>query len=120
MAATADGILWALVFYLKNNPHKSIEAMNEDDFDEMVKQFVAVNVTSGTLTVATKKDTANYYGYGRVDLTVGGGTTLDFPAKGTSTRWATDTNGIAVSTTHALNMIAVKQAHYPEDHRGGG
>jgi len=118
MAATATETLWGLVMYLKNNPHKSIDAMTEDDFDEMVRQFVAVNVTAATLTVATAKDWPNHYGYGTVNLIAGGGVTLDFPAKGTTTQWAADTAGIACSTTYLLNMAAVKQAQYPEDHRG--
>lgn len=118
MAASADEVLWGLVFYLKNNPHKSMDAMTEDDFDEMVRQFVAVNVTAGTLTVATAKDFPNYYGYGTVNLIAGGAVTLDFPAKGTTTHWAADTAGIACSTTYLLNIAAVKQAQYPEDHRG--
>lgn len=118
MAATATETLWALVMYLKNNPHKSINAMTEDDFDEMVKQFVAVNVTAGTLTVATAKDFANHYGYGDVNFIAGGGNTLDFPAKGTTTHWAADGLGITCSTTYLLNMAAVRQAQYPEDLRG--
>ena len=114
MAATADKIFWSFIFYVKHNPHKSIDNMTENDFDAMVKQFAAVNVTSGTLNEATAKDEPNYYGYGAVSYV-----DADFPSK-TSTGWAADGAGIACSTTYALNLAAVKQASYPEDHVGGG
>lgn len=114
MAATADQTLWGFIMYVKNNPYKSIDNMTENDFDAMVKQFVAVNVTAGTLSVATDKQLADYYGYGAVDFG-----TLDFPKNnGTTARWATDGTGIACSTTYALNIAAVKQASYPEEQAG--
>jgi len=114
MASTASKVFWGFIFYVKHNPHKSMDAMTEDDFDEMVKQFAAVNVTGGPITAATAKDAANHYGYGDVDIS----TDLYFPKKGTTTHWAADAGGIATSTTYLLNMAAVKQAQYPEDHRG--
>ena len=117
MAATPTQIFWSFVMYVKNNPHKSIDNMNETDFDEMVRQFAAVNVTAG-ISVATAPALANYYGYGVVDFNTGT-SSMYFPAKGTTTHWAADAAGIVCSTTYALNMIAVKQAQYPEDHRGG-
>ncbi len=113
MAATADKIFWSFIMYVKNNPHKSIDNMNENDFDAMVKEFAAVNVTSGTLTVATAPDLADFYGYGAVSYV-----DADFPKK-TSSGWAADGTGIACSTTYALNIVAVKQAGYPEDHVAG-
>ena len=114
MAASADQVFWGFVMYVKNNPHKSMDNMTEDDFDAMVKQFAAVNVTAatGSLTVATAEDLTDYYGYGAVDFG-----TLDFP-KLTTDGWAADGAGVACSTTYALNMVAVKQAGYPEDHLG--
>lgn len=114
MVASADEAYWAFIMYVTNNPHKSIDNMTEDDFWAMVKEFAAVNVTAG-ITAATARDLADYYGYGIVDF----GSELDFPASnGTTSRWATDGNGIAVSTTYALNMAQVKQASYPEDAAG--
>ena len=117
MAATADEAFWAFVMYVKNNLHKSIDNMTENDFDAMVSAFAAVNVTTG-ITAATAPDLANYYGYGEINFINSGGNTLDFPAKGTTLVWAADGLGITCSTTYALNMVAVKQAAYPEDHRG--
>ena len=110
MAATADQTFWGFVMYVKNNPHKSIDNMTENDFDAMVKEFAAVNVTASTITVATAPDLADYYGYGAVDFG-----TLDFPKK-TSSGFAANGTGIACSTTYALNMAAVAQAGYPETH----
>jgi hypothetical protein len=114
MAATADQTFWGFVMYVTNNPYKSMDDMTLDDFWEMVKQFAAVNVTASTITVATARDLADYYGYGAVDFG-----TLDFPKQGTTSRWATDGNGVACSTTYALNMAAVKQASYPEEQAKG-
>lgn len=114
MAATADQTFWGFVMYVTNNPFKSIDNMTEDDFWAMVEQFAAVNVTASTITVATDRALADYYGYGAVDFG-----TLDFPKKnGTTSRWATDGAGVACSTTYALNMTAVKQASYPEEQAG--
>ena len=100
MAATADETLWGFRVYLKNNPLKSIEAMNEDDFDAMFDAFVAVNVTASTLNTSDPHD------YG----------TLDFPAYAVATRWAADGTGIDTGATEAENVTAVKQAMYPETH----
>lgn len=114
MAASADEAFWSFIMYVTNNPFKSIDNMTEDDFWAMVKQFAAVNVTAG-LTAATARDLANYYGYGAVDF----GSEMDFPKRnGTTSRWATDGAGVAVSTTYALNMVAVKKASYPEEQAG--
>lgn len=114
MAATADQAFWAFIMYVTHNPFKSIDNMTENDFWAMVEQFAAVNVTAG-LTASTSRTLADYYGYGAVDF----GSELDFPARnGTTSRWATDGNGIAVSSTYALNIAAVKQASYPEEQAG--
>ena len=115
MAVSGDKTFWGFIFYVKNNPFKSIAAMNEDDFDAMVKAYAAVNTGQVTMTVATAKDYPDYYGYGAVDVS----TDLHFPAKGTSgARWAADNAGVDTSTTYALNIAAVKTASYPEEHLG--
>jgi len=98
MAATADETLWGFRKYLMNNPCKSIEAMNADDFDAMFDAFVAVNVTASTLSTSDPHD------YG----------TLDFPKYAAATRWAINGAGVATSNTEAANLTAVKQALYPE------
>ena len=114
MASTADKVFWGFIFYVKNNPFKSIDNMTENDFDAMVKQFAAVNVTGGPITAATAPDYPDHYGYGTVDIS----TDLYFPKKGSTTRWAADAGGVATSTTFALNMVALKSASYPEEHDG--
>jgi hypothetical protein len=98
MAATADQTFWGFVYWIKHNPYKSIEAMTELDFDEAVKQFAAVNVTAGTLS------TSDPGSYG----------TLDWPKKGTTTRYATDGNGVAAVQT----VASCEQSLYPEQHLG--
>lgn len=113
MAATVDQTLWAFIMYVKNNPFKSMDAMTEQDFDAMVKQFMLVNATQAddALTAATALDEPNYYGYGAVNFG-----SIYFPKRnGTSGRWAGDGSGVAVSTTYLLNMTAVRQASYPEE-----
>lgn len=114
--AAADQVFWGFIFYVKNNPHKSMDNMTEDDFDEMVRQYAFVNQTAG-ITAATAPDFPSHYGYGVVDLTAGGVTLITFPAAATATKWAADGAGIVVAATYLLNMVAVKQAQYPEDHR---
>ncbi len=114
MASTASKAFWGFIFYVKHNPFKSIDNMTENDFDEMVRQYAAVNVTGGPITAATAKDLPDFYGYGDVDIS----TDLYFPKKGSTTRWATDGNGVATSTTFKLNITAVEQASYPEEHVG--
>ena len=113
MAATADETLWAFIMYVKNNPFKSMDVMTEKDFDAMVKQFMLVNATTatGNLTAQTALDFPNHYGYGVVDYG-----DIDFPKRnGTTGRWAGDGAGVDTSTTYALNIVAVKQASYPEE-----
>lgn len=96
MAATADQTLWGFRWWIIHNPFKSIEAMNLDDFDAAFQSFVNVNVTAATLS------TSDPGSYG----------TLDFPKKGTSTRYATDGNGVAAAQT----VAACNQSLYPEQH----
>ena len=45
MAASADRVFWAFVWYVKHNRFKSIASMNEDDFDAMVKGYALENST---------------------------------------------------------------------------
>lgn len=119
MTITADKVFWGFIFYVKNNPFKSIDNMTENDFDAMVKQFAAVNVTNGPITAAKAPDLADYYGYGTVDISGAGAAALHFPKKGDAgVRWALDNAGVDVSTTYALNMVALKSASYPEEHLG--
>lgn len=116
MSSTADKVFWGFVFYVKHNPFKSIDNMTENDFDAMVKQFAAVNVSGGPITAAKAPDTVDYYGYGTVNLSGD----LHFPKKGVAgVRWAVDNAGVDCSTTYKLNLVAVKQASYPEEHLGG-
>lgn len=110
MATSIDKVFWGFIFYVKNNPFKSIDNMTENDFDEMVRQYAAVN-ESAPITAATAPDYPDHYGYGTVDIAGD----LYFPKKGTTTRWAADTAGVATAATHALNMAALKSASYPED-----
>lgn len=118
MASTPSKAFWGFIFYVKNNPFKSIDNMTENDFDEMVRQFAAVNETTGAITPATAPDAAGHYGYG--DVNIAGD--LHFPKKGstgaTPTRWAATDTGVDCSTTYALNMAALKEASYPEEHIG--
>lgn len=93
MAATADQTLWGFIYWIKHNPYKSIDAMTTADFDAMVKLFVTVNVTAGTLS------TSDPGSYG----------TLDWPKKG-----ATDGAGVAAVQTAA----SCEQSLYPEQHFG--
>jgi hypothetical protein len=113
MASSTTKAFWAFIFYVKNNPFKSIDNMTENDFDEMVRQFAAVNETDG-ITVATAPDLPDFYGYGTVNI----GTEINFPKKGTTTRWADDAGGIPGSTTYLLNLVQLKSASYPEEHLG--
>ena len=94
MAATADQTIWGFRWWLIHNPFKSIEAMTLIDFDAAFQAFVNVNVTAGTLS------TTDPGSYG----------TLDFPKKGTTTRYATDGSGVAAAQTVAV----CEQSLYPE------
>jgi len=109
MAMSSNKTLWGFAFWLKNNPYRTIEAMTWPDFYEHLKQFIAVNATAQTLTAAPGIDAANE-GFGIVDFS----TDIDFPKQGTTTRYATDGNGVAASTTLALNKAACEQSLYPD------
>jgi hypothetical protein len=92
MAATADQTFWGFVWWVKHDTFDNLIG-NMDAFDEAVKQFAAVNVTAGTLS------TSDPGSYG----------TLDFPKKGTTTRYATDGSGVAAAQT----VAACEQSLYP-------
>lgn len=95
MAVTADIELWAFIWWLKHNPFKSIEAMNEDDLDAMVTAFVTENATAGPFTTT---DHGTYTG-------------VTFPK--------TDT-AAGSGVTAAQTVAACDQSHYPEQHKSGG
>lgn len=42
-APTADVVFWGFLWWLKNNPYKSIEAMNSDDLDNAAEGFAREN-----------------------------------------------------------------------------
>jgi len=113
MAMSANKTFWGFLFWLKHNPYKSIEAMTWPDLHEMAKQFAAVNATAQTLTAAADINGANE-GFGVVDFS----TDIDFPKKAATTRWATDGNGVAPSTTLAANKLLCEQSSYPDELQG--
>ena len=45
MAATADVVFWGFIWYVRNNPYKSVESMNDDDFINMATGFALENST---------------------------------------------------------------------------
>lgn len=55
MAASTTVTFWAFVHYVKNNPFKSVESMNEDDFDAMAEGFTRENAAE--FPAATGADT---------------------------------------------------------------
>lgn len=95
MAATTNQTLWGFLFWLKNNPLKSFEAMNEDDLDAVVLAFTTVNETVSSLT------TTDPAAYG----------TLEYPQKG----GLSDGAGVTAAATQAV----INQSHYPEQHYSG-
>lgn len=109
MAVAANKIFWGFLFYVRENPYKSVEEMTWDDLYEMAKLFAVVNATSGTLTAATAQSHANE-GFGVVDFS----TDVDFPKYAAATRYATDGAGLDASTTLAANRLLCGQAMYPE------
>jgi len=108
MAMSSNKTLWGFLFWIKNNPYKTVEQMTWPDLYELAKQFIAVNVTAQTLTAAPGINAANE-GFGIVDFS----TDIDFPKKGTTTLYAADGSGIAASTTLAANKAICGQSLYP-------
>jgi hypothetical protein len=102
MAASASATYWGFVFWLKHNPYTSIEEMTEADLDNMVQEYAKVNATQSSFTVTNGVaiDPVTY-------------TNIQFPKKGTTTRYAADGSGVATSTTVALNTAAANQSLYP-------
>lgn len=103
MATTTREAFWAFIFYIKHNPHRSIEEMTEQDLDAMIVEFAAVNASE--TSIAT--DPLDYGD-------------ADYPANGDTVKWALDGAGVATGTTLATNLAAVRQAQYPETHLSGG
>ena len=100
-AATADQTLYGFIYWLKANPHKSIEAgMTYEDLDALVLQYVTVNATDATLSAA---DPLSY------------GATQDFPKHDSTGAGLAD--GAGVSATTPTSLIT-DQASYPDKHRG--
>lgn len=95
MAATTDQTFWGFLFWLRNNPLKSFESMNEDDLDALVLSFVTVNETLCTFSLADP----GTYG------------TLEYPQKD----GLTDGDGVTAAQTQAI----INQSHYPEQHYSG-
>lgn len=94
MAITADITFWAFVWWIKGNPFKSIESMNEQDFDDMVTAFVTENETDVPFTTT---DHGTYTG-------------ITYPAKDT----AAGSGGAAAQTQAAREASA-----YPDQHFAG-
>lgn len=95
MAATTDQTFWGFLWWLRNNPHKSVEAMTADDLDAMVKAFVTVNETLCSFSLTDP----GAYG------------TLEYPQKD----GLTDGAGVTAAQTQAI----IEQSHYPDTHYSG-
>lgn len=95
MAATTNQTFWGFIFWIKNNRHKSVEAMTEDDLDAYVLAFATVNETVSTLT---STDPLTY-------------DTLEWPQKD----GLSDGAGITAVGTKAT----ADQSHYNETHYSG-
>lgn len=96
-SATADQTLYGFIYWLKRNPHKSVEAgFTHADLDDMVKAYVTVNATDASLS---SSDPLSY------------GATQDYPKKGGLS------DGAGVSCTTPTSAVC-DQSHYPDDHYG--
>lgn len=95
MAATTNQTFWGFLWWIKHNRGLSIEAMTEDDLDELVLAFVTVNETLCTFSLT---DPEAY-------------DTLEFPQRG----GLDDENGVTADATQAV----CDQSHYPKTHYGG-
>lgn len=111
MAVAANKIFWGFLFYVKHNPHKTVEAMTWPDLHAMATAFAKDNATSGTLTAATALTHANE-GFGVVDFS----TDVTFPVYAAATRESVDAGGTAATTTLAGNKLICERSMYPEKH----
>jgi len=102
-AMTAVQTLYAFRYWLKRNPHKSIEAgMTWADFDAMIDAFCTVNATTGTL-VTTDSDPLSY------------GDDCDVPGKKNDGSQLADGAGISFTTP---SQAICDQSKYPDTHYG--
>lgn len=93
-AATATVTYWSFLWWIKHNPFKSIDAMNEDDLDAMAAAFQAENVETITETDP-------------------GGTYTDIT-------WPKTDTAAGSGVTAVQNTASCEQSHYPEQHKSGG
>ncbi len=96
MAATTDQTFWGFLWWLKNNPYRSIEALTERDLDAIVLAFVTVNETLCTFSLTDP----GAYG------------TLEYPQK--------DGLSDEAGVTAAQTLAVINQSHYPQQHYSGG
>lgn len=93
--------LYGFIYWLKRNPHKSIEAgMTHADLDAMVDAFCTVNTTTGTLSTT---DPLSY------------GDDCDVPGKKNDGSQKLDTAGISFTTP---SQAICDQSAYPDTHYG--
>lgn len=92
-ASTATQSFWSFLWWIKHNPFKSIDAMNEDDLDAMSAAFQVENIETITTTDAADYGTITWP---KTDIAAPGGVA-------------------AVQDT-----ASCEQSHYPEQHRSGG
>ena len=111
MVVAADKVFWGFLFWVKENPHISVEDMTWEDLHEMARQFAEVNDTSAGLTAATLLSSANE-GFGVVDFSTDG----DFPKFIAATRYATDGNGLDAGASVAANRLLCARSLYPQKH----
>ena len=111
MAVDADDTFWGFLFWVKENPHKSVEEMTWEDLHEMAAAFAVENHTSAGLTVATALTSASE-GFGIVNYA----TNVTFPKYAVATRVSLDGAGVAGAATVALNRAACAQSLYPQQH----
>lgn len=96
MAANATKTFWGFIWWLKHNPFKSIDAMNEDDLDAMSRDFQLENVATITTT-----DIALNAAY-------------------TGITWPKEDAVAGSGVTAVKNTASCEQSQYPDQHDSGG
>ena len=99
--ATGDQTLYGFIYWLKRNPFKSIEAgFTHADLDEMVKAYVTVNASDGSLS---STDPLVY------------GDTQDLPGKSNDGSELLDGAGVSFTTP---TQAVTDKSKYPDEHYG--
>ena len=104
-APNANKTFWGFVWYVINNPYKSLGGMTKEDFLNMAEMYAAENEDAVTDYAASGSKSASQVAF---EANTGVLTDVEWPGGTTATAMVVD----------GMTSASIDSANYPDKHKG--